>query len=351
MFPIIQRYMKVEYLCLTDGAVKIARLRGGVMEKRCMMLGSFLLTALFATVQAQEYPVKPVRIVTGGAGGFNDIVSRHFASLLSTRWGQPVFVENRSGAGLTIGTAVAAQSAPDGYTLLVSDRTALAAAPTLNKSLPYDPSRDLAPITLVAKTPMILVGHASLPVADMRELIAYMRQQPQAIQFGSAGPATVPHVANEHFKHVLGVDVVSVHYKGSPALMMGLLAGEVRAAFMLVPTVMPHLKSGKVKAYAITSEKRFSGTPDIPTVVELGMPDLESQYWLAMLAPARTSHAIIQKVHRDVVEILNSAATREMLFLQGAEAAPGTPSDLARFIKSETAKWKNVIEFSGMRLD
>jgi tripartite-type tricarboxylate transporter receptor subunit TctC len=304
-----------------------------------------------AAVQSQEYPVKPVRIITGTPGNFNDVVSRHFAVLLAARWGQPVFVENRAGAGLTVGTAVAAQSAPDGYTLLVSDRTALAAAPTLNKSLPYAPLRDLAPITLVAKAPLILAGHPSVPAADMRDFIEYARQQPQPMLFGSAGPATVPHVANEHFKHLVGAALVSVHYKGSPASMMALLAGEVRAGFMLVPVVLPHVKAGKVKAYAITSEKRFSGAPAVPTVAELGMPELESQYWLALLAPARTPEVIIQKVHRDVVEILNSSATREMLLAQGADAAPSTPGDLARFIQSETAKWKKVIEVSGMRAE
>ena len=306
---------------------------------------------LVASAQAEEWPARPVRIVTGGAGNFNDIASRHLAVQLSARWNQPVFVENRPGAGLTIGTAVAAQAAPDGYTLLLSDRTALAAAPTLNRSLPYEPSRDLAPITLVAKAPLILVAHPSVPADDLREFIDYVRHQAQPVHFGSAGPATVPHVANEQFKNLVGANLTSVHYKGSPASMMALLAGEVRAAFMLVPVVLPHLKAGKVKAYAITSETRFSGAPDVPSVVELGIPELESQYWLALLAPARTPEAIIRKVHRDAVEILSSPVTREMLFAQGAEPAPGTPDELAAFIKSETAKWKKVIEVAQMRLD
>ena len=318
---------------------------------RSMAIAVAVTLNLVASAQGQEWPTKPVRIVTGGAGNFNDIVARHFAVHLSARWKQPVFVENRTGAGLTIGTAVAAQAAPDGYTLLVSDRTALAAAPTLNKSLPYEPSRDLAPITLAAKTPMILIAHPSVRAADLREFIDYVRNQPQPVHFGSAGPATVPHVANEHFKQLVGANLTSVHYKGSPASMMALLAGEVSAAFMLVPVVLPHLKAGKVKSYAITSEKRFSGAADVPSVVELGMPELESQYWLALLAPARTPEAIIQKVHRDAVEILNSPATREMLLAQGAEAAPGTPAELAGFIRSETAKWKQVIEVAQMRLD
>jgi tripartite-type tricarboxylate transporter receptor subunit TctC len=318
---------------------------------RNMAIAAAVTLNLVASAQAQEWPAKPVRIVTGTAGNFNDIVARHFAVLLSARWNQPVFVENRTGAGLTIGTAVAAQAAPDGYTLLVSDRTALAAAPTLNKSLPYEPSRDLAPISLVAKAPMILVAHPSVRAADLREFIDYVRRQPQPVHFGDAGPATVPHVANEHFKHLVGANLTSVHYKGSPASMMALLAGEVSAAFMLVPVVLPHLKAGKVKAYAITSEKRFSGAPDVPSVLELGMAELESQYWLALLAPAHTPQAIIQKVHRGAVEILNSPATREMLLAQGAEPAPGTPAELAAFIRSETAKWKQVIEVAQMRLD
>jgi len=318
---------------------------------RSMAIAVAVSLNLVASAQAQEWPAKPVRIVTGTAGNFIDIVARHLAVQLSARWKQPAFVENRAGAGMTIGTAVAAQAAPDGYTLLVSDRTALAAAPTLNKSLPYEPSRDLAPITLVTKAPMLLVAHPSVRAADLREFIDYVRHQRQPVHFGDAGPATVPHVANEYFKQLVGANLASVHYKGSAASMIALLAGEVSAGFMLVPVALPHLKAGKVKAYAITSEERFSGAPDVPSVLELGMPELESQYWIALLAPARTPEAIIRKVHRDAVEILNSPATREMLLAQGAEPAPGTPAELAGFIRSETAKWKQVIEVAQMRLD
>jgi len=304
-----------------------------------------------AAAQADQYPAKTVRIITGSPGNLHDVVSRHFATLLSARWGQPVVVENRAGAGLTIGTAQAVLSPPDGYTLLMTDRTAVAAAPSLIRNLSYDPARDLAPITLVATAPMILVGHESLPARNLHGFIEYVRQQPQAVHFVSAGPATVPHIANEVFKQLVGVEVISVQYKGSPLAMMGLLAGEARAGFMLVPVVLPHLKAGRVKGYAITSLKRFSGAPDVPTVGELGMPELESQYWIAMMAPARTPAPIIQKINRDIVDILSSATMRDKLLALGAEPAPGTPNELAEFIRSETVKWRKVIEVAGMRLD
>ena len=311
------------------------------------------LLAFSAWGQAAEmdYPAKPVRIITGTAGNFNDVVSRYLATHLSARWSQPVVVENRTGAGLTIGTAAAAQAAPDGYTLLVSDRTALSTAPTLNKALSYDVSRDLAPITLLARTPMLLVAHPSVPATTLPEFVAYLRQQPQPLPFASAGPATVPHLAAEHFKHLTGGDLLPVQYKGSPASMMGLLAGETRAGFVLLPIALPHAKAGKVKAYAITSSKRFADVPDAPTVLEAGMPELESQYWLALLAPARTPEPVMRKIHRDVMQVLDTAGARQMLAAQGAELAIGSSEDLARFIRSETAKWKQVIDVSGMRLD
>lgn len=312
---------------------------------------SLLLICASPLALGMDYPAKPVRVITGTAGNFNDVVSRYLATHLSARWNQPVVVENRAGAGLTIGTAAAAQAMPDGYTLLVSDRTALSTAPTLNKALPYDVSRDLAPITLLARTPMLLVAHPSVPATSLSEFVAYLRQLPQPMPFASAGPATVPHLATEHFKHLTGSNLLPVQYKASPASMMGLLAGETQAGFMLLPIALPHAKAGKVKAYAITTASRFAGVPDVPTVLEAGMPELESQYWLAMLAPAHTPEPVIRKIHRDVVQILDTAGAREMLGAQGAEVSVGTPEELASFIGSETAKWKRVIDVSGLRLD
>jgi len=310
------------------------------------------VAAVLAAVPAaaQEYPAKAVRIITSTPGNFHDIVARHMARLLAERWRQPVVVENRGGAGATLAATATAQAPADGYTLLISDRTGLAVSPTLMRNLAYDPFRDLAPVSLVAAAPMILAAHSSVPAADMRQFVGYLRASAQT-NLGSAGPATGPHLAGEVLKQVTGANVVNVHYKGTPAAMTGLLGGEVQAGFMLVPVVLPHINAGKVKAYAITGKKRFAGAPGIPTMTELGMAELESELWLALMAPARTPELIIARVNRDVVEILKSAAMRDALLALGAEPMHSTPDELAAYMRSETARWRKVIEVAGIRLD
>ena len=306
--------------------------------------------AVAAAASAQPYPTKPVKIITGDAANFVDTVARRLANSLRDRWGQPVVVENRPGAGLTIATSAAARAAPDGYTLLLNDRTALAFAPSLWKNLSYDPSKDLAPITLLATTPLILVGHSSVAANNLAEFIEYLRK-PIAADFFTSGPSTGNHLANELLKQATRVNIENVHYKGSPPAVSGLLAGETKGGFMLVPLILPHVKSGRVKAYAITSGKRFAGTPDIPSVTELGMAELESDYWIAMVAPAGTPPAIVDKLNRDIVDVMKTPAMREFLLAQGAEPAYGSPAELSRLIGSETAKWKRVIDAAGIRLD
>jgi tripartite-type tricarboxylate transporter receptor subunit TctC len=311
---------------------------------------AFLSAFALAPVVAQPYPAKPVKIITGDAANFVDVVARRLASSLSERWGQAVFVENRPGAGLTIATAAAARAAPDGYTILLNDRTALAVAPSLWKNLSYDPAKDLAPITLLATTPLILVAHSSVAANNLRELIDHLKKKP-GTHFFTSGPSTGNHLANELLNQAAGVNIVNVHYKGSPPAVSGLLAAETHGGFMLVPLILPHVKTGRVKAYAITSGKRFAGAPDIPTVSELGMPELESEYWIAMVAPAGTPAPILDKLNRDITDIMKTAAMREFLLAQAAEPAYGTPAELSKLIGSETAKWKKVIDGAGIRLE
>jgi len=300
---------------------------------------------------AQNYPNKPVRIITARAGTFHDIVTRQLAQRLSERWGQPVIVDNKPGAGLTIGTAVAAKSNPDGYTLLMSDRTALAAAPSLHKSLPYDPAVDLAPITLAARSPLMLVAHPSIPASNLREFIAYAKQQPGGFNIAAAGPGTATHMTGEQLKQITGVNLISVQYKGGGASALAIVSGETKAGFGSVPNVLPQVAAGRIKAYAITSRKRFSGALDIPTASEAGLPGFESEQWIGMLAPARTSSALIGRLNRDMVEFLQTPEMQAALRGQGAEPAPGTPSEFAAYIKSETAKLKKVIEVAGIRAE
>jgi tripartite-type tricarboxylate transporter receptor subunit TctC len=300
-------------------------------------------------VAAQNYPTKPVRIITGNSASLADIIARQLARRLSEGWGQPVVVENRAGAGLTIGTAAAAKSPSDGYTLLMADRTSIAVAPSLYQNLAYDPIRDLAPITLVATTPLLLIAHPSVPAANLQEFIVYVKQLPQGLAHGDGGPGTVNHLAGELMKQLTGADLLPVHYRGTGAAMMGILAGEVNAGFSLPPIALPHLKAGKVKAYVVTSKKRLAGAPDVPTVAEAGLPELESEYWIGMLVPANTPPAIVDKLNRDIVEILRTPAMQTMLLDQGAVPGAGTPQEFAAFIHSETLKWGKVIRTAGLK--
>ena len=312
---------------------------------------SFLAAiAVAASASAQPYPAKPVKIITSGAGNVGDIVARRVASFLHERWGQPVIVENRPGVGQTIATTAVARATPDGYTLGLNDRTALAVAPSLWKNLSYDPLKDLAPITLVATTPLILVGHPSVPANDLAQFIEYLRR-PTATHLFTSGPSTGNHLANELLKQAARVNIENVHYNGSPPAVTGLLAGETKGGFMLVPLILPHVKAGRVKAYAITSGKRFAGTPDIPSVTELGMPQLESDYWLALVAPAGTPAGVVDKLNRDIVDVMKTPAMREFLLAQGGEPAYGSPAELSSFVGNETAKWKKVIDAAGIRMD
>ena len=313
------------------------------------LLATILLAA--APASAQNYPDKPVHIVTGGAGTFHDIVTRQLGQRLSERWGQPVLVENQPAVALTIGTGMVARAAPDGYTLVMSDRSALAVAPYLYKSLPYDPARDLAPIMLAALAPTMLVAHPSIPAATLSELLAYAKAQPRGIDFATAGPGTNNHVAMELLKLVTGINAVPIHYKGGGVSTLAMVSGEVKVGFALVPQVLPHVKSGRLKAYVVTGRKRFPGAPDIPTAAEAGLPGFELEFWIGMLAPARTPPAIIARLNRDIGEILRTPEMRTILLAQGAEAAPGTPDEFAAYINSEAAKMKSLVERTGMRAD
>jgi tripartite-type tricarboxylate transporter receptor subunit TctC len=307
----------------------------------CVLLGA---TPTFG----QSYPSRHVRIITGGAGTFHDIVARNLGQRLSERWGQPVIVENRPGAGLTIGTAMAAKAAPDGHTLLLGDRTSLAAAPSLHRDLPYNPVRDLLPITLVARAPSLLVLHPSVPSNSVGEFVAYLRKQPNPMPYASPGPATVGHFIGVQFEQMAAVKLLTVHYKGGGAAVIAVVGGEAKFSFVAMPSALPHVKTGKLKAIAVTAAKRFDGAPAVPTADEAGLSGMEDGQWLGMLAPAGTPSGIVQKLNHDIVEILRTPAFRDILQAQGATAAPGTPAELASFMASETLRLKKLIDESGL---
>jgi tripartite-type tricarboxylate transporter receptor subunit TctC len=312
-----------------------------------------LVTGLLASSAAygQSYPTKPVRVITGSPGSMSDIVTRQVGQRLAERWGQPVVVENRGGAGLTIGSAVAAKSPADGYTLLMADRTSHAAAPTLYKKLTYDPVKDFIPITLVARAPNLLVVHPSVPAESLAEFIAYARQQPRGLNYAAAGPGTAGHMTGELFKHLTGVNLVSVQYKGGFAAVMAIVSGEVKVGFFSALVALPQLKAGKVKAYAVASKNPFPGAPGIPTAKEAGLPGFESDYWIGLFAPANTPAARVGRIHREAVDILQTPEMRDALLSQGAEPAPGTPAEFAAFIAAEAVRLKQLIAATGMRAE
>jgi tripartite-type tricarboxylate transporter receptor subunit TctC len=315
------------------------------------ILGGVVGLLLISSGRAQDYPTKPVRIIAGAAGTANDILSRHLAQQLTERWGKQVIVDNRPGAGATIAADLAAKAAPDGYTLHIGQLASFAAAVSLYKKLSYDPVKDFAPITLYAESPLALIAHPSMSPASLREFIEYAKKRPGAINYSSASSGTGSHLTTELLNHTAGLKLVHVPYKGSGAAMMALVSGEAQFSSIILPIALPLVKAGKAKAYAITSRKRFAGAPDIPTAAEAGLPGFESTAWFGMFAPARTPQDIVGRLNREIVEILRAPAVRDWLLAQGADPSPSTPEEFAAYIKSETAKWKKVIEVSGARVD
>jgi tripartite-type tricarboxylate transporter receptor subunit TctC len=313
------------------------------------LIGAVLL--LGTAGHAQNYPTKPVRVIAASPGTTGDLLARYLAQQLTGRWGRQVVVENRSGAGAVIAAEVAAKAAPDGYTLHLGQLASFSAAVSLYKKLPYDPVNDFAPITLYAQMPLMFVTHPSVPAANLREFIEYARKRPGTINVSSAGNGTGSHLTTELLSQVAGLKLVHVPYKGTGAALTALVSGEAQVSSIVLPSVLPQVKSGKVKAYAITSKNRFAGASDVPTAAEAGLPGFESTTWFGMFAPARTPSDLIGRLNRDMVEILRAPATQAWSLAQGADPSPSTPREFAEFIKSETAKWKKVIEVSGARVD
>ncbi len=313
------------------------------------LAGTVLL--LGAASHAQNYPAKPVRIIAATAGTTGDLLARYLGQRLSERWGQPVVIENRSGAGATIASDIAAKAPPDGYTLHIGQLASHAAAVSLYKKLAYDPVKDFAPITFYAGVPLVFVAHPSVPANTLREFIDFAGKRPDAINYASASNGTGSHLTTELLKFITGLKLVHVPYKGSGAATTALISGEAQMAAIVLPSILPQVKAGKVKAYAVTSKSRFAVAPDIPTAAEAGLPGFESTAWFGMFAPARTPAELVNRLNRDIVEVVRTPATRDWLLAQGAESAPGTPAEFAAFIKSETAKWKKVIEASGAKVD
>ncbi|HEY9447194.1 MAG TPA: tripartite tricarboxylate transporter substrate binding protein [Burkholderiales bacterium] len=301
---------------------------------------------------AQAYPARAVRmIVPFPPGGPNDILGRVVAQKASESLGQQIIVDNRGGAGGIIGTEAAAKAAPDGYTLLLSGTAALSINPSLHAKLPYDPVKDFAPISLLATAPSILIVHPALPVKTVKEFIALAKRKPGALNYASAGIGTPPHLAGELFKSMAGINITHVPYKGGGPALTDLLAGQVELYFSGISSAIPLIKDGRVKAIAVTSAKRSSIMPEMPTIAESGLPGYEVGNWYAILGPAGLPREIVSRVNTEIVKALKSPDTRRRVLELGADPVGSSPEQLAIHMKAEIAKWAKVIKAAGIKAE
>jgi tripartite-type tricarboxylate transporter receptor subunit TctC len=300
----------------------------------------------------QPFPAKTARIVVPfPPGGPLDATGRLLAQQLSERWGQSIVVENKPGAGGNIGADYVAKSAPDGYTIVMGALSTHAVNPSLYAKMPYDAQKDFAPITLVAITPNVLVVNPALPVDSVRALIAYAKARPGQLSFGSGSIGSAGHLAGELFKIDAGVDIVHVPYKGAAPAMQALLAGDTQLMFDNLANAMAQVKAGKLRALAVTTAERSKLAPELPTMAESGLQGFDISTWFGLFAPAGTPPDVVAKWNADVTRILTAPDMRDRLLAQGAEPAPDSPADFARFIAAEAAKYARIVRTSGAKVD
>ena len=315
---------------------------------------AFALGAPIASAadSADTYPSKPVRIVVPFTpGGSTDILARAIGQKLAEAWGQPVVIENRPGAGGNVGVDLVAKSAPDGYTIVMGHIGTFAANPALYKQLPYDPVRDFAPITLVAMVPNVLVVGPAVQAKTLGELVAYAQANPGKLDYGSGGNGSAAHLATEYFRMRTGVQMQHVPYKGTGPAVADLLGGQIGVMITGALPLLPHIKSGKLRALAVASPKRLAILPDVPTIAESGYPGFSAVQWYGLFAPAATPKEIVAKINRDAVKALRDPAVAERLASEGAEPVGDTPEQFGAFVKSEIELWGKVIRESGAKVD
>lgn len=301
---------------------------------------------------AQAYPSKPVRvIVTFPPGSTPDIVGRTLASRLQGSMGQPFIVENRAGAGGNIGADAVAKAAPDGYTLLVSTNGVFSINKALYKSMPFDPDKDLVPVSLLATAPQMLVVNPSLGLASFKHFLEHVRRNPGKLSYGSVGAGSASHLTMELLKSDAQVFIVHIPYKGFPPAVTDMLSGNIHAMFAIVPGVLPHVKAGKMTGLAVTALKRSDLAPDVPSVGELGYPQLESLAWIGLGAPAGTPREIVARLAAEAGKQLRSSDARTLLGRQGFDVVAGTPDQFQKWIRTESEKWGKVIRASGATVD
>jgi tripartite-type tricarboxylate transporter receptor subunit TctC len=315
----------------------------------------FLLPSSFfleSAALAADYPSRPIRWVTPyPAGGSFDTVSRALAQRMSERLKQQVVVDNRTGAGGTVGTEIGAKSPPDGYTIVSGGEGTLVVSPILRKDLPYDSLKDFSPITQLASINYILFAHPSVPFRTVSELIAMAKAKPGQLNYASGGTGSAPHMLGELFKYRTGVNIQHVSYKGSSPAINDVMGGHVQLMFTGLPSVLAQIQAGKLRGIAVTSRQRLVSVPDVPTFAEAGVKNFEASPWFGALAPAHTPTTVIDRLHREFAAVLKEAPMREFLSKGGVEAVGSTPAEFAAHIRHELKEWKEVITRAGIRAD
>jgi tripartite-type tricarboxylate transporter receptor subunit TctC len=322
--------------------------------RHSLLVGAIaLLGSLCGPAFAQaDFPSKPVKLVVGFApGGGTDITARIVAKKLGDLLGQQVIVDNRPGAGGNLATDLVAKAPPDGYTILLGNVGSLSVAPHMTKKLPYDPEKDLAPISLAVTFSNVVVVHPSLPAQTLADYVALAKAKPGGVHYGSSGIGGAGHLAGELFARVAGIELVHVAYRGGAPALNDALAGQVVSLFASTPSVLPHVEAGKLRALATTGPQRAASLPNVPTIAELGYPGYQAMNWYAFLAPARTPQPIIDRLNRGIAAALADPGVQKELATHGMEAIPSTPDALARYMASESATWGKVVKDAGITAD
>ncbi|MCE9639753.1 MAG: tripartite tricarboxylate transporter substrate binding protein [Betaproteobacteria bacterium] len=320
--------------------------------RACCILIALTTAEAYAQAPAQPYPTRPIRMmVPFSPGGASDLAARVVGQKLSERLGQQVVVDNRPGAGGALGTELAVKAPADGYNLLMGSSTEITINPHLYKKLTYDTQRDFAPVTHVASTPLLIVVHPSLPAKNVKELITLAKARPGQLFAASSGNGSSTHLGMEMFKSAAKIDMVHVPHNGSAPAVVSTMTGEAQIYFGAMPAVLQQANAGRLRALAITSAKRRAAVPEIPTVIEGGLPGYEILIWNALFAPRATPPAIIARLNGEVNKILELPDIREAFNKQGAEVSGSTPEQLAAYVASEYAKWAKVVAASGAKLD
>lgn len=316
------------------------------------LAAAFCLLLATATAAQQAWPAKPLKFLVPAPGGSSiDIVMRVIADHLKERLAQPVIVDNKPAAGGTVAAAEVARSAPDGYTYFVGFNGPLANAPALYSKLAYDPGKDFTPVILTGTQPNLLAVSANVPANNLSELLALAKAQPGKLNYASVGNGSSSHLCMELLKKQAGVNLLHVPFNGGPPATLAVVSGEVQALFSAPANLMPHVKAGKLNAIAVSSTKRFAPAPDIPTLAESGLPGFEALAWNGIVAPAGTPHEIVQRLNREINEILALSEVKKKLFDASIEPGGGSAQAFAQLIRSETAKWGDIIRITGAKVD